>query len=471
MIKKERCVMEYMNDKCGGVKIAYIGGGSRGWAWGFMSDLASVDDMSGSVYLYDIDFDAAKKNEKIGNSIKDAEGCKTVWEYKAVKTIDKALKGADFVIISILPGTFDEMESDVHLPEKYGIYQSVGDTAGAGGIIRALRTIPMFEEIAESVKKYCPDAWVINYTNPMTMCVKTLYRVFPKIKAFGCCHEVFGTQKALMSALEEFRGVDNIKREDIKVNVVGVNHFTWITKAQYRNIDIFPVYREFAEKYKDTGYIKDVDDNWMNRYFKCGEKVKIDLFLRYGSIAAAGDRHLAEFCPGGWYLKDPETVEKWGFALTPVSWRKEDLKKRLERSDKLYSGEEKFEIRATGEEGVQQMRALLGLRDLVTNVNIPNYGQIPNLPLGAVVETNACFRADSLNPLFAGAIPRKIYPLISRVCGEQEAVVDAALRRDLDGVFNAFAADANVPLNLDDARKMFDEMIENTKKYLQMYTK
>lgn len=461
--------MKYTEKRVEDIKIAYIGGGSRGWAWGFMSDLAAVEDMCGSVYLYDIDFDAAKKNEKIGNGIKDVEGCKSVWNYKAVETIGEALEGSDFVVISILPGTFDEMESDVHLPEKYGIYQSVGDTAGAGGILRALRTIPMFEEIAENIKKYCPEAWVINYTNPMTMCVKTLYRVFPQIKAFGCCHEVFGTQKFLAKALDEMCGLKDVNREEIKVNVIGVNHFTWLTKAQYKDIDIFPVYREFVEKYKETGYGERVDNGWLNKSFQSMERVKMDLFSRYGYIAAAGDRHLAEFCPGDWYLKDEETVEDWKFGLTTVKWRKEDLQKRLERSERLFTGEEKFELKETGEEGVQQMRALLGLRDLVTNVNIPNYGQIPNLPLGAVVETNACFRANSLNPVFAGNIPDEIYPLISRVCGEQERVVDSALKRDLDGVFSAFAADPNVNLDLADARKMFDEMIDNTKKYLKMY--
>lgn len=461
--------MKYKGNKAEDIKIAYIGGGSRGWAWGLMSDLAAADDMCGEVYLYDIDYEAAKKNEKIGNSIEGVEGCKSVWKYKAVKTIDKALSNADFVIISILPGTFDEMESDVHLPEKYGIYQSVGDTSGPGGIIRALRTIPMFEEIAENIKKYCLDAWVINYTNPMTMCVRTLYRVFPQIKAFGCCHEVFGTQKVLMTALEEFEGIKDVKREDVKVNVVGVNHFTWLTKAQYRDIDLFPVYRKFAEKYKDTGYKRDIDANWMNKSFFCNERVKIDLFLRYGYIAAAGDRHLAEFCPGRWYLKDEETVEDWGFALTTVEWRKEDLQRRLERSERLYSGEEKFELKETGEEGVAQMRALLGLCDLVTNVNVPNYGQIPNLPLGAVVETNACFRANSLNPVFAGNIPQSIYPLISRISGEQEQVVDAALKRDLDRVFSAFAADPNMDIPLGEARSLFNEMVANTKKYMKMY--
>ena len=129
----------------------------------------------------------------------------------------------------------------------------------------------------------------------------------------------------------------------------------------------------------------------MNNSFASRERVKMDLFLRFGAIAAAGDRHLAEFCPGSWYLKDPETVKSWCFGLTTVAWRKEDLKKRLERSERLYTGEETPVISQTGEEGVQQMRAILGLRDLVTNVNIPNLGQIPNLPFGAVVETNAHF--------------------------------------------------------------------------------
>lgn len=463
--------MRYNGNKAEDLKIAYIGGGSRGWAWGLMSDLAKADDLSGSVYLYDIDYEAAKHNEIIGNKIKDAEECKSEWKYIAVKTIEEALAGADFVVISILPATFDEMESDVHTPEKYGIYQSVGDTTGPGGIIRALRTIPMHEEIAHAIEKCCPNAWVINYTNPMTVCVKTLYNAFPKIKAFGCCHEVFGTQKFLAAALKEVSGIENVKRDEIKINVVGINHFTWITKAQYKDIDLFPVYNEFVDRYADGGYNSQVDTNWMNNAFLSDEMIKMDLFRRYGYIAAAGDRHLAEFSNGEWYLKDPETVKRWHFGLTTVKWRKEDLKRRLERSARLVSGDEKFEIKETGEEGVNQMRALLGLGDLVTNVNIPNYGQIPNLPLGAVVETNAVFRANSLSPVFSGNIPDSIYTLISRIVGEQEIVAKAGKERDLEGAFRAFVSDPLVTVSLEEARELFDEMVDNTRAYLTEYIK
>ena len=209
----------------------------------------------------------------------------------------------------------------------------------------------------------------------------------------------------------------------------------------------------------------------MNNVFASAERVKMDLFRRYGYIAAAGDRHLAEFCPGKWYLENPEKVKEWRFGLTPVSWRKEDLKNRLEESAKLVSGEKKPEIENTGEEGVNQMRALLGLGDLITNVNIPNKGQIPNLPYDAVVETNAVFRSNTILPVFAGEIPEVIYPLIARICGEQEIIARAGAERDLEMAFKAFVNDPLVTVSAADARKLFDEMIENTKNYLGEYFK
>lgn len=460
--------MHYSNHKVEDIKIAYIGGGSRGWAWGLMSDLASCDDISGNVDLYDINFEAAQHNEIIGNKYNDLEDAKSVWKYRAVETIGEALTGADFVIISILPGTFDEMESDVHTPEKYGIYQSVGDTTGPGGIVRAMRTIPMYEEIAENIKKYAPDAWVISYTNPMTLCVKTLYRVFPEIKAFGCCHEVFGTQKVLMSALKDICGIEVEKREDIKVNPVAVNHFTWLTEAHYKKMDLFPVYEEFCKKYIESGYEK-IDLNWANASFRCAEQVKMDLFLKYGHIAAAGDRHLAEFCPGKWYLKSPESVDQWGFGLTPVDWRKNDMQYRLNRSKDLREGTIPVEIKGTGEEGIRQIRSILGLDEFVTNVNIPNRGQIPNLPMEAIVETNAVFRDGTVTPVMAGEVPPAIYPLVSRICGEQEAVSKAIAERDIDAIFQAFAADPLVTCTYEEAWELFKEMVNNTKAYLKDY--
>ena len=333
--------MYIKNDRAEDVKITYIGGGSRGWAWNLMSDLAVEDQMSGTVTLYDIDIEAARNNVIIGERLQEAGGEKNFC-YHACGNLREALQGADFVVISILPGTFEEMEYDVHYPEKYGIYQSVGDTAGPGGIFRALRTLPMYVEIANAIKEVSPDAWVINYTNPMGACVRMLYEVFPDIKAFGCCHEVFGTQELLAHLAETEYGVDKIDRREIEVNVQGLNHFTWIKEAAYKGKDLFPLYAKAADKYRD-GLEYEEGRSWLNSYFANANCVKFDLFRRFGLIAAAGDRHLAEFCPG-WYLKDPEVVKGYKFSLTPVSWRKENLKKLLEKSRKRVSGEEEVKI-------------------------------------------------------------------------------------------------------------------------------
>jgi len=456
------------NNKARDVNIAYIGGGSRGWAWGLISDLASQEELTGTVYLYDIDYEASKCNEIIGNSIKGKDYTKSSWNYKAVKSIKETLTNADFVIISILPGTFDEMESDVHAPEKYGIHQSVGDSVGPGGQFRAHRTIPMYVKIAENLKKYCPDAWVINYTNPMSLCVRTLYEIFPEIKAFGCCHEVFSMQKLLINALEDILNVKDVKRSEIKINVLGINHFTWINEAYYKDINLFDVYSKFVEKYYKDGFEGNEAGHWMNNSFESAERVKFDLFLRYGIIAAAGDRHLAEFLPGNWYLKDPSTIENWKFKLTTVKYRMNQLKERLETSKRLVSGEEKFRLKQTGEEGVNLMKALLGIGDMVTNVNIPNYGQVIGIPTGVVVETNALFTKNSIKPVMAGKLPNNVLGLVHRVVMNQETILKATLAKDKKLAFTAFVNDPLVVnISLKDAEALFNEMFDNTKKYLK----
>ncbi len=461
-------MMKYENNKISDLQIAYIGGGSRGWAWTFMTDLSMDDSLSGAIRLYDIDEEAARHNEIIGSRLSNRPDTKGRWRYATSKTIEEALTGADFVVISILPGTFDEMESDVHLPERLGIYQSVGDTAGPGGIIRALRTIPMFVDIACAIRDFAPDAWVINYTNPMTLCVKTLYHVFPKIKAFGCCHEVFGTQKVLKGICEETFGLTGTDRRDIHVNVLGINHFTWFDQASYKGIDLFPVYRDFIQKNFENGY-NEPDKNWANSTFNCAHRVKFHLFNRFGLIAAAGDRHLAEFMPGDEYLKDPETVKGWKFGLTTVAWRKEDLKNRLAKSARLVKGEEEIRLTPSGEEGILLIKALCGLDRVVSNVNIPNAAlQIPNLPASAVVETNAVFSRDSIKPLMAGELPAPVRALILPHVENHGHVLKAALECDRELVYKAFFNDPLVKGRAceDDIRRLADDMIANTLNYL-----
>ena len=445
------------------LKVAYIGGGSMGWARMFMSDLALEPELGGEIRLYDIDIDAAKRNEVIGSRITADARSVGKWKYNTVQTQQEALSDADFVVLSILPGTFEDMRTDVHLPERLGIYQPVGDTVGPGGIMRALRTIPQYVVFAEAIKKYAPEAWVINYTNPMSICMRTLYHVFPQIKALGCCHEVFGAQDMLASMLGKETG-ERPQRNEIKTNVLGINHFTWFDSASYQEKDLMPMFARFANEYYNTGFPNDDYDKHAE-CFRFTNRVKFDLYKRYGLIAAAGDRHLVEFMPGDMYLKDTETIKSWGFALTSVDWRIADREERMERTKRLVAGEEEVVLNASGEEGIMLIKALCGLGDITTNVNLPNKDlQVENLPIETIVETNAVFSENSVKPVKAGRLPEDIYTLTQPHVENQKQVLNAALNHDKKAIYAAFSRDPLVHGRCTDAetRTLVDDMINRT---------
>jgi alpha-galactosidase len=327
----------------------------------------------------------------------------------------------------------------------------------------------MYQVIAEAVRDNCPEAWVINYTNPMALCVRTLYATFPGIQAFGCCHEVFGTRKLLARVAAAKLGADDASMDEVEVNVLGVNHFTWLDAAAFRGADLFPAYGEFVDEHFAEGFEGSEHGGWLNSHFDSAERVKFDLFRRHGLIAAAGDRHLAEFMPGGHYLRDPETVRSWKFSLTPVSWRVQNALVLRAKAARLASGRESFVIGRSGEEGVRQIKALLGLGSFVTNVNLPNSGQIAGLPEGAVVETNAYFSADSVRPVQAGRLSPAVEALVAPHALAQKTILEAALARDAWAAFPAFLADPLMRASPADAEALYARMLEATKAFLRGY--
>ncbi len=453
------------------LKIAYIGGGSKQWARVFMADLAATEDLGGEIALYDIDLEAARRNAKIGETTWNHPNTKSRFRYTVHETIDTALAGADFVIISILPGTFQEMRSDVHTPEKYGIWQPVGDTVGPGGILRAMRTVPIYEEFARKIRCFCPKAWVLNLTNPMSILVKTLYDVFPGIKAFGCCHEVFHAQSLLCCVLKEIKGID-ATRKDIYTDACGINHFTWITEAKYGNTDILALLPEFMDRFYEDGYYEQPGRRFAFRDdpFAYGNKLKLDLFRRYGALAAAGDRHLAEFCPNTWYLKDPQTVRDWQFGLTTVDFREKQREALVAETIEMAEGRKPFVVERSTEEAADLMKALMGFGTIVSNVNLPNMGQMPQLPLGSIVETNCVFSNDQVRPVVSRPLPTAAANLVQRNCMNIDTTYEGIRERDLSKLFQAFL---NQPLcgtlTPGDAKALFQEMCENTREYLEPY--
>lgn len=448
------------------VTIGFVGGGSRSWGTKMINDLAQQQTMNGEVRLYDVDYESAAQNARLGRMVQDRDDVVSEWEYTAVDSLGDALDGADFVILSTQDPPAETMAKDLDIPDEYGITQTVGDTVGPGGALRAMRAIPQYREIAASIREHCPDVWVLNYTNPMTVCTRTLYEEFPEINAIGLCHEVLHVQDYLADLVETHYDISEVNGEDIDVNVKGINHFTWVDEARWQGKDIFPaIDEELEEQLPIPGGLKpgDLDDE---SYFVDNYQVTFDLYRKFGALPAAGDRHLVEFVP--WYLEvdRPEDVQRWGIRVTPSEHRVNHWPENEDERQQYLDGERAFEFTDTGEEMVEIMSALLGNGALKTNVNIPNAGQVSGLDEGAVVETNALLTADAITPLEAGSLPDVVESIVDTHVTNQETLVEAGFAGDLDLAFQAFLNDPLVSIQPDAARELFTDLIEAERSYL-----
>ena len=225
-------------------RICIIGGGGRLWTIQFLKDLAYNRDTHGTVVLYDRDGEAARNNVAVARRIMAVNGAVGRFTVTSEEELGKALDGCTLIIISIEPGSTELRRGDLLLSEEYGILQSVGDTTGPGGIMRARRAIPLFVEFAAAIARHCPEAWVINYTNPMTLCTAALHAGFPAVKALGCCHEVFHTQDFLAERVSAWFSVPRPDRRQITVDLTGINHFTFVTAATWEGHDLMARLRE-----------------------------------------------------------------------------------------------------------------------------------------------------------------------------------------------------------------------------------
>jgi alpha-galactosidase/6-phospho-beta-glucosidase family protein len=439
------------------IKIAYIGGGSRYWARDLITELALTPRLKGWIDLYDLDHAAAERNVAVAGRIYRRPEAVTHFTVRAVRRLADALKGADFVVLSIEPGPTEMRFADLVSPERHGILQPVGDTTGPGGIARALRAIPLYHQFGRAIAEHCPRAWVINYTNPMTLCTAALYAAAPAIKAFGCCHEVFHTQHDLARFVARWFGVPRPPRQAIRLDIAGVNHFTWTTAATWEGHDLFPKLRETVADptcfRSRRAYALGLKRR--QSWFEYSGIVALDLFHRFGALGSAGDRHLVEFVP--WYATSEENLHRWGVILTPYWYRL--ARSRLPDHDLAHYS--RTPIKASEEEGVRMIEALVGLQPLDTNVNLPNRGQMTEAPLGVVVETYAQLRRNRATPVAARPLPSGAQALVRRIIDVQALTLQAALARDVDLAFQALLADPLVRISTDHAWKMFTAMLRH----------
>ncbi|MBO8470018.1 MAG: alpha-galactosidase [Spirochaetes bacterium] len=435
-------------------RICIIGGGSRQWAIRFLMDLSLQDKIGAHVALYDIDRKAAENNKEVAERIFRING-KSHLSVSVASTLDEGLKGVDFIIIAIEPGCIDIRQYDLGLPEEYGIYQSVGDTTGPGGLMRAWRALPLFFDFARAIEKNAPNAWVINYTNPMTLCTAALYKAYPGIKALGCCHEVFGTENFIASIIAKKEEIETPDRRDVMVDVSGLNHFTFVTKALYKGVDYIPYLKEMV---KDPSTFPDLTEKAKKRvadgkWFESDHLVALSFLRDFGTLGAAGDRHLAEFVP--FFLNSNEEAWRYGFIRTPFSYRVEEDKRK---KSKVYTDEE-LVAAPSDEEGVDILLSLFGERTLKTNVNMPNRGQVRYLKEGHIVESNGYISADSIVPIVSTDPSLAVQSMVKRVETEQDLALEAIWNNDMDLLFQAFISDPLVNINVDKAHELFTRMI------------
>lgn len=436
------------------VKVCIIGGGSRLWAIQFLKDLTLQDKVRAHVALYDIDKEAAFSNERVASEIFRINGKEKQLSVSVADSLPEGLLDADFVIIAIEPGAIEIRQADLEEPEAVGILQTVGDTTGPGGLMRARRALPLFFDFAREIERYCPSAWVINYTNPMTLCTAALYKAFPRIKALGCCHEVFHTQTYLAEFFARKKEIAAPDRREIDIDVSGLNHFTFVTKALYKGEDIIPSLSGYAS---DPDAFPDLTEKARERvregkWFDSDHLAAL-LFLRdFGTLGAAGDRHLAEFVP--FFLTSDENIWRYGFVRTPYSYRKEEA---IRKRNKVYTAEELI-AKASDEEGVDILLSLAGERTLKTNVNIPNNGQVRYLGEGHIVESNGYISADSIVPIVSADPSIAIQGLVRRVENVQDIALEAIWREDKDLLFQAFMLDPLMSLDAGRAEELFERM-------------
>ena len=417
-------------------KIAVIGGGSVLWMPRLGCDMFLEDSLDGSeLVLVDIDPAAAKLVQSY------LQECVRVLDKKWKITIaseDDALKNADCVVVSISTGGFEAMDKDYTTPEQFGVYHSVSDTTGPGGIFRTLRNAPVFLKLAEKMAKLCPNAWMVHVTNPLSQLTR-IVNASGLVRCCGLCHEVAGQ----LHQLQGFLGITD--PNDLDANVVGVNHFTIFTELYSRTV------KDPMAKIKLADYMQyragELGSGTVDDLVVKGGYDEFPLYLNFylkeilGVYPAAGTVHIAENFPR--FFNDNELYKKFYLyrkGVLPV--RPNNKQAIVERLQKTLADKE------VPRETANRSREMLCdvLVGLLTGekrrviATLPNAGQIGNLPREASVETWASVSLDTITPVLSGNIPMSCYGFMASVVAEQELTIQAALTKDRSLVRQALFA-------------------------------
>lgn len=403
-------------------RITLIGGGSYTWGPQFLRDIFITPELSGAtVTLHDISAERMALVYALGQKMLAESGLD--FRLKQTLSLDEALQGADFVILTITTGGLEAMRRDLDIPARYGIRQAVGDTTGPGGLARALRNIPVIVQIAQKVNEHCPGAFFLNYTNPMTTLTRALCltRRVPN-RTLGLCHEYLGVRRKLA-------GLFGVPPEQIQARVAGINHLIWITDLYAAGRRVWDEIPQLTKKILNGEITVDADDTSV---FADHARVKAALFQVYGALPAAGDRHIAEFFPH-FINESTDWGADYGLRLTSIEDRYDMEAHARQLIEAALRGDfplAPFMQAESGEAANQIMRAVISGQNYTGILNLPNTGQISNLPANAVVETFGVVNHTGAQALMFGEVPPGVQNVLEHHIRQQEMTVQAALTGD-----------------------------------------
>ena len=413
--------------------ITIIGAGSVVFTRRLLGDLLSFPSLADSnIKLMDIDSERLELIAALGRRLVKDSGSGA--QIEATTDRAQALDGADFVITTIRVGDDDQVDRGI--PQRMGIDQAVGDTIGPGGIIKALRTVPVLLDICHDMERLCPDSWLLNYTNPMAMACWAI-NDSTSVPNVGLCHSVQNTARKI----SEYIGAD---QSEISYWTAGINHMAWFLKFERNGADAYPELR--AAMNDPQIYAQDT--------------VRFEVMRQVGYFVSESTRHMSEYLP--YFRADPTRMERFGLAPFDLG-----AKAQQHRVDTHYDtirneldSDAPMEAQRTNEYAAYIMDSMETGTLRRVNVNVKNTGLIPNLPDGSCVEVPCLVDETGVHPCYVGELPQQCAALIRTNINVQQLAVKSILERDRESAVHAAMLDplTSSILSMEEIRAMMNEM-------------
>ena len=407
------------------IRIAFVGAGSVVFTRQLLHDILSYPELSGAaIALHDIDPERLQVAAALAGHAARTLGA----EVDVTATTDRraALEGADVVVNMIAVGGHQATLTDFEIPAAAGLRQTIGDTLGVGGIFRALRTFPVLKALAEDMASVCPDAWLLNYTNPMAMNIQYLTTIAPKLKVAGLCHSVYWTVRGLCDII-------GVPHEEVDVLSAGVNHQAWILRWQHQGRDLYPQLDAAIAASPDLA-----------------RRVRVDMYRRLGYYPTETSEHSSEYVP--WYLGHDSEIARLRIPIDDyVTISSENLAEYKELRTLVAEGAEPgggWESDAA-EYAPQVIHSMVTGRRREIQANVVNHGLIDNLPQGAPIEAPCVIDADGAHPVAVGALPAQCAALNRTFLSVVDLTVRAATELRPEHIRHALMVDPNTSATLD----------------------